>query len=87
MPKPTPDLDPSLCACGRDVAEAASVSYRATSGRYLFRRCDCGAEWTQQLDQVDRSEPVSTDEVLEVHEQLAQFSGGISDLLGLSPAT
>jgi len=44
MPKPTPDLDPSLCACGRDVAEAASVSYRATSGRYLFRRCDCGAE-------------------------------------------
>jgi hypothetical protein len=87
MPKLTPDLDPSRCACGREVTEADSVSYSASSGRYVFHRCECGAEWTQQLDHVDRSAPVSTDEVLEVHERLAAFRGSINDLLGLSPAT
>jgi hypothetical protein len=57
--------------------------YRSQTGRFIFHRCDCGNEWTEHLVSVDPSEPVSSDEVLEVHEQLARFEGPISLLLGL----
>jgi hypothetical protein len=57
--------------------------YRSQTGRFIFHRCDCGTEWTEQLATVDPSEPVSSDEVLEVHEQLARFEGPISLLFGL----
>lgn len=86
MQKPKPDPDLSRCACGRDIAEASAASYSSSTARYVFHRCECGSEWTERLDQVDHSEPVSTDELLEVHERLAEFSGSIQDLLGLKPA-
>jgi hypothetical protein len=34
---------------------------------------------------VDRSEPVSTDEVLEVHQSLAEFEGTLRDLVSPPP--
>lgn len=87
MHKPKPDPDPVRCACGRERSAAAAATYTCSTGRYLFSRCVCGAEWTEQLDQVDHSEPVSLDEVLEVHERLATFSGNLNELVGVKPAT
>jgi hypothetical protein len=40
-------------------------------------------EWTEHHASVDPSEPISSDEVLEVHEHLARFDGPISQLFGL----
>jgi hypothetical protein len=37
-------------------------------------------EWTERRSSADRMDPVSSDEVLEVHEQLAAFEGSFSDL-------
>jgi hypothetical protein len=47
----------------------------------MFHRCECGAEWTEHLTDVDPTDPVSSDEVIEVHKRLAKFEGSISDLL------
>ncbi len=88
MHSTTPDHEELFCECGRPRAEAMVSSYAAHSGHYLFHRCDCGAEWTDQLDEVDSSEPVSPDEVLEVHQRLAAFEGSFVDLFGgVRPAT
>ena len=86
MQKPKPEPEPSRCDCGREISQSSAATYTSSSGRYVFHRCECGAEWTEQVDRVDRSEPVSSDELLEVHERLAEFTGSINDLLGLRPA-
>ena len=38
-------------------------------------------EWTESHPNMDRSEPVSTDEILEVHTSLLAFEGGLRELV------
>jgi len=69
------------CQCGRRLTDAAVYTYRSRTDRFLFHRCECGAEWTVHLTDIDPTDPVSSDEVIEVHRQLAKFEGSISELL------
>ena len=62
------------------------ASYRSQLGSYRYHRCDCGTEWTERIPHVDRSEPVSGDEVLDVHLGLAKFNGRLTELIDLNPA-
>lgn len=57
------------------------VSYRSHSGSYRFHRCECGTEWTVRMTLVDRTAPVSGDEILDVHLLLADFDGKLTDLI------
>lgn len=56
------------------------VSYRSTTGTYRFHRCECGTEWTERMAHIDRTRPVSGDELLDVHLLLADFEGKLTDL-------
>ncbi len=38
-------------------------------------------EWTVRQSDVDPLQPVSSDEVIEVHRRLAKFEGSIAELL------
>jgi len=76
--QPEPDL---ACTCGRQRAEAEATVYRSPVAEFVFHRCPCGREWTERRAGIDRSEPVSTDEVIEVHQCLAAFEGPLSELL------
>ena len=87
MQRSKPEPEPSLCPCGREAAAAAVSVYRSPAGRFIFSRCECGAEWTQRLDTIDQSQAVSIDEVLEVHEQLLGFEGSLAELIGARPAS
>jgi hypothetical protein len=69
------------CACGRLRKEASVYTYRSRTDRYMFHRCECGTEWTEHLTDIDPMDPVSSDEVIEVHKQLAQFEGSIAELI------
>lgn len=69
------------CVCGRDLDDAVVSVYRSHTDRCLFHRCDCGVEWTEHQTDIDPTEPVSSDEVIEVHTRLAKFAGSISELL------
>jgi len=69
------------CPCGRWLAAAPIYSYRSRTVRYQFHRCDCGNEWTEHETDIDPTEPVSSDEVIEVHNRLAKLEGSISELL------
>ena len=75
--------DEVRCSCGRLTAHATAVSYLSTLVRYVYRRCQCGHEWTERLQTVDRTIPVTFDEVLDVHERLTAFKGPLTELLGL----
>ena len=79
-----PKLEPeqSRCACGRDLVDASAFVHQSSSGRYVYRRCACGAEWTEEQGQFDPHSPISWDELLEVHERLAAFRGSLNELLG-----
>jgi hypothetical protein len=68
------------CSCGRWLAAAAIYSYRSRTDRYVFHRCECGNEWTEHQTDIDPTDPVSSDEVIEVHIRLAKFAGPISEL-------
>jgi hypothetical protein len=57
------------------------VSYRTHSASYRYLRCECGTEWTERMAQVDRTVPVSGDELLDVHLALADFEGKLTDLI------
>ena len=85
MQKPQLGPDPSVCACGRRRDAAASYVHQSSVATYVYHRCECGAEWTERHPSPDRSEPISTDEVLEVHTSLLQFEGSLRDLLGPKP--
>ena len=63
------------------------VSYRSHSGSYRFHRCECGTEWTERLGHIDRTQPVSGDELLDVHLLLADFEGKLTDLIERSGAS
>jgi hypothetical protein len=69
------------CACGRSRRDACVYIYRSHTDRYLFHRCECGSEWTEHQTDVDPMDPVSSEEVIEVHKRLAKFDGPIADLL------
>ena len=69
------------CRCGRPPKTVRVVSYRSHSGSYRYHRCECGAEWTERMALVDRTVPVSGDELLEVHLLLADFDGKLTDLI------
>jgi hypothetical protein len=60
------------------------VSYRSHHGSYRFHRCECGTEWTERTAHVDRTVPVSGDELLDVHLVLAEFEGRLTDLIDRS---
>jgi hypothetical protein len=64
------------------IGHAAAVyTYRSRTDRFLFHRCECGSEWTEHRTDIDPLDPVSSDEVLEVHKRLAKFEGSIAELL------
>jgi len=71
--------DSAKCACGRKLVRAAVYIYRSHTDICIFHRCECGVEWTEHRD-VDPSEPISSDEVIEVHTRLASFEGSMSEL-------
>jgi hypothetical protein len=83
--KPEPEKQ-SKCACGRRLKDASIYIYRSHGDRYLFHRCECGMEWTVHQVDVDPQDPVSSDEVIEVHKRLAKFEGSIAELLEQHPA-
>ena len=83
--KPEPEPEPA-CVCGRERSEAVAAVYRSYAAEFVFRRCPCGLEWTERHDLPDRSEPVSTDEVIEVHQCLVAFEGPLSELLDTQSA-
>lgn len=80
MHQSKPEPEP-ICVCGRQRTEAAVAVYRSATAEFVYHRCPCGLEWTERRDGIDYSEPVSTDEVIEVHQCLAAFEGPISELL------
>ena len=73
--------DKGKCACGRRLKDASVYLYRSRTDRYVFHRCECGTEWTEHQTDIDPAEPVSSDEVIEVHKRLAKFEGSIAELL------
>jgi hypothetical protein len=78
--KPEAEPEPT-CVCGRARSEAVASSYRSYVAEFVFHRCPCGLEWTERRDGIDRSAPVSMDEVIEVHQCLAAFEGPLSQLV------
>jgi hypothetical protein len=79
------ESDKGKCTCGRRLKDAAVYTYRSRTDRYMFHRCECGTEWTEHRTDVDPTDPVSSDEVIEVHKQLATFEGSIAELLQAHP--
>ena len=81
MQKSRLEPEKGKCACGRRLQDAAIYTYRSRSDRFLFHRCDCGVEWTEHHVDIDPTDPVTSDEVIEVHRRLAKFEGSIAELL------
>src|SRR5438552_15693370 len=75
------ESDKGKCICGRRLKDAAIYTYRSRTDRFLFHRCECGTEWTEHQTDIDPMDPVTSDEVIEVHKQLAKFEGSIAELL------
>ena len=74
------------CRCGRPQRATRVVNYRSHSGSYRYHRCECGTEWTERVPHVDRSVPVTGDELLDVHLLLAEFEGRLTDLIDRAQA-
>lgn len=81
MKRPRREAGDGECPCGRRLGDAAVYTYRSQSDRYLFYRCACGNEWTERRQDIDLSDPVSSDEVIEVHALLSRFDLSIPELL------
>jgi hypothetical protein len=73
--------DKGKCACGRRLTDAAIYTYRSRTDRFLFHRCECGLEWTEHREDIDPTDPITSDEVIEVHKRLSKFEGSIAELL------
>lgn len=86
MQRSKPESEKSKCACGRRLKDASIYIYRSHGDRFLFHRCECGMEWTVHHHDIDPTDPVTSDEVIEVHKQLAKFEGSIAELLHQHPA-
>jgi hypothetical protein len=81
------ESDKGKCVCGRRLKDAAIYTYRSHTDRFLFHRCECGTEWTEHQTDIDPREPVTSDEVIEVHRQLSKFEGSIAELLQAHPSS
>ena len=81
MQKSRLEPDKGKCVCGRRLKDAAIYTYRSHTDRFMFHRCECGTEWTEHQTDIDPREPVTSDEVIEVHRQLSKFEGSIAELL------
>jgi hypothetical protein len=79
--------DKGRCACGRRLKDAAIYTYRSHRDRFLFHRCQCGSEWTEHQADIDPTDPVTSDEVIEVHRRMAKFDGPLADLLQAHPTS
>ena len=75
------EREPFVCACGRPKAEAAYTVYRSATRRSVYRRCQCGLEWTEVDTPIEHADPITGDEVLEVHEHLKRADWSIAELL------
>lgn len=73
--------DKGRCSCGRRLNDATTYTFRSRTDRFLFHRCECGTEWTEHHTDIDPTDPVTSDEVIEVHRRLAKFEGSIAELL------
>ena len=62
--------DKGKCACGRRLKDASVYIYRSHTDRYLFHRCECGAEWTEHQTDIDPTDPVSSDQSLEISDTI-----------------
>jgi hypothetical protein len=62
----------SRCECGRPWSQCIYVVQRSGTLRLIHYRCTaCSREWTvREEGGTDLAEPVSTDEVIRVHELL-----------------
>ena len=59
------------CECGRKWSECVYVVQRSGLNHYIFYRCQgCSREWEVVETVDDLADPVSSDEVLEVHRLL-----------------
>ena len=78
-----PKLGPNAekCVCGRELLDAFAYIYRSNNKSHVFHRCECGVEWTEHLNAIDPADPISSDEVVEVHTRLAAFEGSFRELL------
>jgi hypothetical protein len=47
----------------------------------VLHRCECGYEWTAHFSAINPADPISSDEVIEVHVRLAKVEGSFSELL------
>ncbi len=81
MQKSQSESQRGKCACGRRLRDASIYIYRSHGDRYLFHRCECGMEWTVHQADIDPTDPVTSDEVIEVHKRLSTFEGSIAELL------
>jgi hypothetical protein len=81
LEKRKPEPNAGKCVCGRELKDAFACVYRSHGKCHVFHRCDCGEEWTEHRTEIDLADPVSSDEVIEVHTRLADFEGSISQLL------
>ena len=70
------------CSCGRPTEQASWVVQRINETRYTYFRCECGKEWTKvELDDHKQNDPITSGEVIAVHERLLRFEGTLKDLL------
>jgi hypothetical protein len=74
-------LDSDRCPCGRWPAGHRVVSYRGSSASYRYHRCDCGTEWTERLTCIDRAQPITGDELLDVHLALARDDLALAEII------
>lgn len=59
------------CDCGLPWSKCVVTVQRSGRHRWSYYRCPtCLREWTIQEDVADPTDPVSSDEVIEVHHQL-----------------
>lgn len=68
------------CLSSLGVADIHTLA--AGEARRAFYTCPgCGFEWTQAWRSIDKGERISGDELIGVHEALADFEGRLTDLL------
>src|SRR5438270_12969056 len=86
MQKPKKEPEPPSCSCGRSRSEASVSSFHSQASLFTFHRCECGLEWTEHAVSVDRSQPVTTDDVIMVYVWLARFEDPMIESQGLTLA-
>lgn len=55
------------CECGRKWSECVYVVQRSGQNRWIHYRCICSREWTVHEMDADPADPVTSDEIIELH--------------------